>query len=100
MINFKLKQIVLIDFENDYSILRAMFSLGEPFGYLMPVVQVLNPLDRCFLMMGRLFPLDFAFFIILAGFIVVSAVSGICRIGIGIPWIKVTIKLSKSLTSK
>ena len=77
-----------------------MFSLGEPFGYLMPVVQVLNPLDRCFLMMGRLFPLDFAFFIILAGFIVVSAVSGICRIGIGIPWIKVTIKLSKSLSSK
>jgi len=66
-----------------------MFSLGEPFGYLMPVVQVLNPLDRCFLMMESLFPLDFVFFVVLTGFIILSAVSGICRIGIGIPWIKV-----------
>ena len=66
-----------------------MFSLGEPFGYLMPVVTVLNPLDRSFLSMEHLFPLDYTLFVILAAFVVVSAVSGICRIGIGIPWIKV-----------
>lgn len=71
------------------SVLRAMFSLGEEFGYLMPSTKVLNPLDRFSLFIQRVFPLDFAVLIFLGTFIVLAATSGFQKVGIGIPWIKV-----------
>lgn len=72
-----------------FSILRAMYSLGEEFGYLMPTVKILNPLDRFSLFIQRVFPLDLLVLIFIVTFLVIAAASGFRKMGIGIPWIKV-----------
>ncbi|KAI9558303.1 hypothetical protein GHT06_015056 [Daphnia sinensis] len=70
------------------NILRAMYSFGETVGYLMPTVEVLNPLDRFALSIQRVFPLDFIVIIFLVTFLILAATSGFQKMGIGIPWIK------------
>jgi LMBR1 domain-containing protein 1 len=66
-----------------------MFSLGGQFGYMIPSVKVINPVDRFLLFMQPLFPLDFAIYFILVLFLTSAASSGCQWIGIGFPWIKV-----------
>lgn len=66
-----------------------MYSFGESVGYLMPTVEVLNPLDRFALFIQRVFPLDFIVLLFLVTFMILAATSGFQKMGIGIPWIKV-----------
>lgn len=82
---------------------RAMNSFGLRWGFVMPTVDKVNPLERFFIVLQNFFPLNYIVWFLLAGFLICCARSSVHHSSSRLTCFKVgtfpTLKLTIALKS-